>query len=349
MMPVIFPAASSIAQPSHLRSLSMRLTICRLFALAAFAVSPSLAHAAAPTPAAPAKPSPMDNARKALDEVGDMNYQGKSLNDLIADLKDKSKVNVTIDPMVFQFGLDPNMPTVTVNLKQVKLKDGLRQALEPFNLKCGLTRDGLYISTEEGLTTKQLRQRVSVDCEGTAFGTAVKQLAADNGANIVIDPRLGEKANKAVTLKLEDVPLETAVRLLAEVADLGTVRMSNVLFVTTPERAEKLRPSSDGPTQPAPGNPVFPFPGGPGGPPVIGPPGVIFPGGMGGGVAPGGVVVPDRPVGEPKPEKPDEKPGKPEPAPAKPENPEKKPEPGQTPKPAPGGTTPAAPPVPPKP
>ncbi|MCI0701854.1 MAG: hypothetical protein L0241_12290 [Planctomycetia bacterium] len=294
----------------------MRLTICWLFALTAFAVSPTLALAAAPTPAAPAKnASPMDNARKALNEVGDMNYQGKSLNDVIADLKDKSKVNVTIDPMVFQFGLDPNQPTVTVNLKQVKLKDGLRQALEPFNLKFGLTKDGLYISTEEGLTTKQLRQRVSVDCEGTAFGAAVKQLATDNGANIVIDPRLGDKANKAVTLKLEDVPLETAVRLLSEVADLGTVRMSNVLFITTPERAEKLRPSADGPTQPPPGNPVFPFPAGPGGPGVIGPPGVIFPGGMGNAVP--GVVVPDRPVAEPKPEpkpeKPDEKPGKPEP------------------------------------
>ena len=45
-------------------------------------------------------------------------------------------------------------------------------------------------------------------------------------------PALGEKGKKAVTLKLEDVPLETAVRLLAEVADLP-VRSSNVLFVTS--------------------------------------------------------------------------------------------------------------------
>jgi hypothetical protein len=233
----------------------------------------------------------MDAARKALEEVGDMNYQNKSLNEIINDLKTKSKVTVTIDPMVFQFGFDPAQPTVNVNLKQVKLKDGLRQALAPFNLKCGLTKEGLYISTEEGVTTKQLRQRVSIDCDGTQFSTAVKQLAADTGVNLVIDPRLGDKANKTVTLKLDDVPLETAVRLLAEVADLGTVRMSNVLFVTTAERAEKLRPSADGPTQPnnsgvvpfplGPDRPV-PLPGVPGGfgPPVIGvpaAPGVILP------------------------------------------------------------------------
>jgi hypothetical protein len=305
----------------------MRLTLCRLFAAAVFAAAPAVATAA-PAPAAPANKaaSPMDAARKALDEVGDMNYQGKTLNEVLEDLKGKAKVNVIIDPMVFQFGFDPNQPAVTVNLKQVKLKDGLRQALAPFNLKCGLTKDGLYISTEDGLTTKQLRQRVSVDCDGTPFATAVKQLAADTGANVVIDPRLKDKANAAVTLKLEDVPLESAIRLMAEVADLGAVRMSNVLFVTTADRAEKLRPSSDGPTQPAPGNPVFPFPGG--GPdrpiplpPVIGVPGIVLPGGMGG-------AAPALPPVEVKPE----------PAPVPPQ---------AVPVPAPvgGTTTPAAPPA----
>jgi hypothetical protein len=282
----------------------MRQTLCRLFLAATFATTPALARAAAPAPAANAKTtSPMDSARKALDEVGDMNYQNKSLNEVIGDLKDKAKLAVTLDPIVYQFGLDPSQPTVSVNLKGVKLKDGLRQALAPFNLKCGLTKDGLFISTEEGLTTKQLRQRVSVDCDGTAFSAAIKQLAADNGANIVIDPRLKEKANAAVTLKLDDVPLESAVRLLAEVADLGTVRMSNVLFVTTPERAEKLRPSADGPTQPN-GNAVFPFPNGGGGIAVPGVIGIgIAPGGVGGAVPALPVQPVEAPKAEPAPEK----------------------------------------------
>lgn len=313
----------------------MRLTIYRLLAVAAFAAIPALAQAA-PAPAAPAKnANPMDAARKALDEVGDMNYQGKSLNEVINDLKDKSKLTVSIDPIVYQFGFDPNQPTINVNLKQVKMKDGLRQALAPFNLKCGLTREGLYISTEDGLTTKQLRQRVSVDCDGTAFGTAAKQLAADTGANLVIDPRLKDKANTAITLKLEDVPLETAIRLMAEVADLGTVRMSNVLFVTTADRAEKLRPNADGPTQPN-NNGVIPFPIGPDRPvPFPIGPGVPMiggaPGGIGIGIAVPGIAVPAMPV-DPKPE----------PAPA----PDKKPEQEKKPEPPAGGTTPAAPPAP---
>lgn len=280
----------------------MRSVICRLFAAAVLASVPASGFAAAPTPAAPNKAAtPMDAARKALDEVGDMNYQNKSLNEVIGDLKDKTKVAVTIDPSVYQFGFDPNQPTVSVALKGVKLKDGLRQALAPFGLKCGLTRDGLFISTEEGLTSKQLRQRVSVDCDNTKFSAAVKQLAADCGANVVIDPRLKDKADAAVTLKLEDVPLESAVRLLAEVADLGTVRMSNVLFVTTADRAEKLRPSSDGPTQPNSG--VNPFPNG-------------IPGGGFGGVVP----LPAVPVAPPPAVAPVVEEKKAE-APAKPEKP----------------------------
>ena len=66
------------------------------------------------------------------------------------------------------------------------------------------------------------------------------------------------KANAAVTLKLEDVPLETAVRLLSEVADLRAVRMSNVLFVTTPERGgrncDRMRRSGAGRQR----DPIFP-------------------------------------------------------------------------------------------
>jgi hypothetical protein len=254
----------------------MRISFRRQFAAVVFVLGTTSVPAfAAPVPATPAKTdTPMAAARKALDEVGDMDYQARTLLDVVTDLKEKSKLPIILDNAVYNFGLDPNQPNVTVNLKQVKLRDGLKAVLAPYNLKFGLTQDGLFISSEEGVITRQLRQRVSVDCDGTDFAAVAKQLAADTGANVVVDPRLGDKAKKAVTLKLEDVPLESAVRLLAEVADLKAVRMSNVLFITTPERAKELRPDADAPTAPAPLNPVFPF-----GPDVAVPRGI---GGFGG-------------------------------------------------------------------
>ncbi len=246
----------------------MRVTLRWLFASAVFA-APMAAQAAAPVPVVPAKAdNPMAAVRKALEEVGDMNYQARTLLDVITDLKEKSKLPIVLDNSIANFGLDVNQPNVTVNLKQVKLKDGLEAVLEPYNLKFGLTRDGLYISTEEGVIVKQMRQRVSIDCDGTDLSAAVKQLATDTGVNIVIAPNIGDKAKKSVTLKLDKVPLETAVRLLAEVADLRAVRMNNVLWLTTPEKAKVLREDADGPTTPSPINPGSPF--GPNGPPVVG-------------------------------------------------------------------------------
>ena len=291
----------------------MRVTLRRLFAVAVLAATPALATAAAPAPAAPAKAeNSLAAVRKALDEVGDMNYQARSLNDVITDLKEKSKIPVIIDNAIYQFGLDPSQPIVNVNLKQVKLKDGLKKALEPFNLEFGLTAEGLFISTEEAVITRQLRQRVSVDCDGTEFAAAIKQLAADTGANVTIDPRLKDKAKTPVTLKLDDVPLETAVRLLAEVSDLRAVRMSNVLFVTSADKVKEKGLTDDGPTLPAPANPFFPGGGFP-------PPGVI-----GGGIGFGGAVFPAVPAMDPAPANP--------------------PPPAQAPAPA-GGTTPPAPPA----
>lgn len=284
----------------------MRATVRWMMTAVLFAAP--LTATAAPVPTAPAKAAeaPMSAARKALDEVGDMVYEGRTLADVVTDLKEKSKLNITLDASLGNFGLDVNQPTVNVNLKQVKLRDGIKKVLEPYNLKCGLLRDGLYISTEEGVTTRQLRQRVSVDCDGTEFGAAIKQLAADSGANVVVDPRLGEKAKKAVTLKLEDVPLETAVRLLSEVADLRAVRMANVLFVTSHDKAKVLREDGEGPTAPAPANPVFPNPG------------VVFPGGGGMGGFGGVQILPVAPAVDPAvPPQPAPAPDKPVQAPEK--------------------------------
>lgn len=269
----------------------MRVTFCGLLAVAALAGLAGPAPAA-PTPAVgPRAEDPIALARKVLDEVGDFDYQGRSLNDVIADLKGRSKLSITLDPGLAQFGVDANQPTVNVSLKRAKLRDGLKAALAPHNLRFGLVREGVFISTEDGVTARQLRQRVSVDCDETPLARVVKQLAADTGANVVLDPRLKDKANAGVTLKLDDVPLETTVRLLAEVADLRAVRMNNVLFVTTSERAEKLRPDADGPVPAGPANPVFPN--------VPVPPGAAF----------GGVVVPLPAQPAPAVPAPAEKPG----------------------------------------
>src|SRR5438067_1399862 len=64
-----------------------------------------------------------------------------------------------------------------------------------------------------------------------------------------------KEAKMEVSLQMEDVPLETAVRLLSEMAGLKPVRVGNVLFVTTKANATEMRadPELTQPFQQRPG------------------------------------------------------------------------------------------------
>ena len=199
--------------------------------------------------------------------------ESQSLVEFAAIVKARTRVDVVLDQTTLMAaGIDPNSPTIAANARDVKLRDGYAAALAPLGLRLGTVGGTIVISTDDGLTAKQMRQRVSL-APGSA-GAVLADLAARTGANIVLDPRQKKQLGEAACdLTLSDVTLETAVRLAAEVSGFRAVRMGNVLFVTSNERAEKLRPDADGPTvttHPMPGNQsvenrVGPEPASPGG------------------------------------------------------------------------------------
>lgn len=215
---------------------------------------------AAPVPAKPADDSPAGKARQTLDKKITLKAENKSLTEVVEMLREESKVEVAIDTQTLQqFGVDVNTPAVNCDLKDAKVRDVMKAVLGKYNLRCGVTAGGLTVSTEDGLIVKQLRHRVDVDVTDQPLEDVVRTLTSQSGANVVFDPRPERKLLGAkVTLKAEDVPVETAVRLTAEIAGYSVVRMGNVLFVTTTERAEKLRPDADKPVAPATPFPVYP-------------------------------------------------------------------------------------------
>ena len=77
------------------------------------------------------------------------------------------------------------------------------------------------------------------------LAAALRQLGRETAANVVLDGRAEKEAETEVTLQLEDVPLETAVRLLSEMAGLKPVRVGNTLFVTRKELAAAMRNDPD--------------------------------------------------------------------------------------------------------
>jgi hypothetical protein len=225
---------------------------------AAFAVGAQAM--AAPLPATKGEGDPVAKARAALNNRVTIKAENKTLTEAIELFKEIGKTDIVLDTGAVQMmGMDVNTPAVNIDVKDVPLKDALLKSFAAVNLRYGVTAQGLVISTDEGITVRQLRQRVNLDADNKILTDVFKGLANETGANVVIDPRIAKKASdEKITLKLEDVPLETAVRLAADVGGYSVIRMSNVLFITSEARAEKLRPDADKPVPPTPGNPFFP-------------------------------------------------------------------------------------------
>jgi hypothetical protein len=251
--------------------------------------------------------TPSDRIRKALDQPIDLELKEPSLAKAVERFRDKTHLDITFtDP-------NPGAPQpIERKFKGIKVRDALRKTLEPWGLMPFIVDDAVLLTSEEDGIQKQLKQRIDVDVDEVPLAKAVKQLARRKAMNLIVDPKAAKQAEKKVTLQLEDVAVETAVRLLAEQAELKAARIDNVLYVTTPERAASIAAENRA-NQPN-FNPYGPYavPGMIGGVGALGTPlggiGVIGLGGLAGLGGGGGIM--GRPVLPPLPPPSDVKPPK---------------------------------------
>ncbi len=76
--------------------------------------------------------------------------------------------------------------------------------------------------------------------ENTPVSKALESVTETTGYNVVVDSRVAEKTQAKATVLFNNVPVDTAVRLLANMADLSMVRLDNVFYLTTAENAKRL-------------------------------------------------------------------------------------------------------------
>jgi hypothetical protein len=223
------------------------------------------------------KDTPADALRKALDYGITLELTDTPMADALKQLGEMAKVNIVWDKNVVLGNPDEMM--VSLKAKETKLRSVLLTITGQHGLSYGIVGDHILVGVEEAVNYRQLRQRVKVQFDGEPLPKALKDLSQDTGANIVLDPRAQKTAEEhKVVLKLEEAPLESAVRLMAEVAGLKPVRLGNVLFVTTEERADKLKADADstpqGPKDAAPVASPMVLPAGPApAPPAVPPAG----------------------------------------------------------------------------
>ena len=214
--------------------------------------------AAVPTPDLPREDSPAARIRKALDTPVNGDLQNLTLTQAVDRLAEQAKINIVLDRMTIMMrGVLPDEMPVNVKMPNAKLRVVLQRLLAQGNLSYVIDGDVLLITTEDVALQRQVRQRVSLDLDKVPFEQALKELAQDTGANLVLDPRFAAKAKEPVTLRLDEVPLEVAVRLMAEMVGLRSVRQANVLFVTSKEIAAELRKEEETVNPPVPFIPPF--------------------------------------------------------------------------------------------
>jgi len=204
-----------------------------------------VALAAAPVPEksrTAREESPAQKLRRELEVVVTADLAEQELAQAVDQLRVQTGVNVVLDRSAFTaLGLEPAEVKVSLKARQVKLKNVLRGLTHQCGLSFAVVGDSALISTEDMVLARQLRQPVSVSLEKVPCAEALKRLAKETATNLVMDPRAGKEAQAPVSLELDEVTLEAAVRLLAEMAGLKAVRVGNVLFVTSKATATSMR------------------------------------------------------------------------------------------------------------
>lgn len=127
--------------------------------------------------------------------------------------------------------------------KRLQVSTALRLALSQVPTKNAtfLIREGnLEITTHKAANPEALLgYPITGRFDKQPLDEVIDELSDQSGATILIDPRLGEKAQTPVSAVFKNtITLEGAVRLLAEMADLHAEVQDNVLFITGKPKVE---------------------------------------------------------------------------------------------------------------
>ena len=203
---------------------------------------------AADKPLSPPAETAAEKLRQALDRVRDVEIADLPLDQAVNQLREQTGLNLKID----RVGVPPVHPSLGGPLSyahlllrgtfhDVPLRTALTKLLGAHNLTHVLVGDTVLITAKDKAADRQLGQTVSVKIENAPLREELKRLARETGANLVLDPHTVKEGQTALSLRLDEVPLETAVEILADEAGLSTVRLNNVLYVTSEARAKALR------------------------------------------------------------------------------------------------------------
>jgi RNA polymerase sigma factor (sigma-70 family) len=170
-------------------------------------------------------------------------------------LSDRYDLTILINPVGFPEEVDgksiEKQPIQLPRMRGIPLGDVLRWLVEQVNGAYVIRSYYIEITTPErinpGAWTKEGFDRRKVPTVGATFqqrplGEALSEIVHLTGINVVLDTNhlSAEQAKTVITAQFDNVPIDSAVRVVADMADLRPVALDGVLYVTTRERAQAL-------------------------------------------------------------------------------------------------------------
>jgi hypothetical protein len=179
------------------------------------------------------------------------------LKDALEFLADKFEVPILIDAMAFRDMGIQELETAPVRLPIVRnismakvLRKLLGQVLATYTVHDGYL-GVVPLPTVPGAdgtlqVDRSVLPSVYAIFEKRPLNEALQELSDLTDITVVLDTnRAAEKVKAPVTATFKNVGVDTAVRLLADMAELQMVRMDNVLYVTTAENAARVQPARE--------------------------------------------------------------------------------------------------------
>jgi hypothetical protein len=173
------------------------------------------------------------------------------LDELGRQLPKNNVVTIAVDEQAFRDEIPdaPDFLEVEVRIRSLSAKMSamnlLREAIKALPKKAAMiVRAGKVEIVPIERTSKEymLNQTFNVDFKDRPLAAALEDLSEITGVTIVVDARTKTKGQTQVTARFrDDVALQDAVRMLADMADLKMVYLVTGIYITTPEHALEVQ------------------------------------------------------------------------------------------------------------
>ena len=184
--------------------------------------------------------------RERLDQSHTIEFEPNTpLREALSHIAERNSMTILIDDEAFK--ADSGQPDIEAQpirlprLTNVRLRTVLRAILEQVNGDYYVKDDVLMVVPRQRIQSGAvLRQSIDLHLEKRPLAAALKELSDMTGVSVVLDAQKLKDSKSEVTADFRNVPLDCAVRVLADMADMKSVVLDNLLYVTSIENADKL-------------------------------------------------------------------------------------------------------------